>query len=469
MNFYQFINILWSRKAIFLSTLMMTVVTALVISLLLTKQYVSTASIMIDQRSVDPVTGLNLPVQVMPVYMASQIDVIASHNVARKVAIKLNLSSDPKWQEDYAKAKIHGDFNDWAADVLLKKHLDISPSRESGLIKIDFTYSDAQFAANAANAFVDAYIKTSIEMRAQPAKLSADWFDSQIASLRERLEHSQSVQSTYEQVHGIVATDDRLDLESARLLDLSKQLVESQAQTRELLTHQGGSAQSLQEVLSSPLIQSLKSELARAEADFAELVKRLDVNHPQYKQAKAQVNSLEQKLQSETRMVLKSIKGDVSASIQRDSQLTKALADQKTKVLELKQEHDEIAVYKREVENAQRAYDSAMQRAGQTRMESEMNQTNISVLNPAIPPQKHSKPRVFLNMILSIFLGGMLGIGSALVAELMDRRVRSSFDISETLGIPVFAVISGTTTRPTRMLRLFNDKTDNSSRISGSL
>ena len=43
-------------------------------------------------------------------------------------------------------------------------------------------------------------------------------------------------------------------------------------------------------------------------------------------------------------------------------------------------------------------------------------------------------------MILSVFLGGMLGVGSALVAELMDRRVRSAFDISELLAIPVFAV-----------------------------
>lgn len=84
------------------------------------------------------------------------------------------------------------------------------------------------------------------------------------------------------------------------------------------------------------------------------------------------------------------------------------MAEQKAKVLKLKEQYDEIAMYKREVENAQRAYDVAMQRAGQTRMESEMNQTNISVLNSALPPSKHTKPRLLLNMISSIFLGTML-------------------------------------------------------------
>lgn len=479
MNFHQFINILWSRKTLVLSTLLVTIITTLVVSLLLPKQYISTAAIIIDQRSVDPVTGLSLPVQLMPGYMATQIDVLTSHNVARKVVDKLKLSDDPQWQKDFAKTKSLGDFKDWAADLLLKNHLEISPSRESSLIKIDFTSTDPQFAANAANAFTDAYIQTSVEMRAQPAKLSADWFDSQIASLRDHLEQAQSVLSTYEQRHGIVATDDRLDLESARLADLSRQLVESQAHTSELQSrkdlltttiNQGGSAQSLQEVLNSPSIQSLKSELAKADANFAEVSKRLDINHPLYKQAKAEVNSLQQKLQSEIKMVLSSINSAVASSTQRDKLLAKALAEQKTKVLELKKQHDEIAVYKREVENAQRAYDAAMQRAGQIRMESEMNQTNISVLNPALPPQKHSKPKVFLNMILSIFLGSMLGVGVALFAELMDRRVRSAFDISESLNIPVFAVFSGSTAKPRPLFRLFAfDKTSESSNFRGRI
>ena len=464
MNFYQFINILWSRKWIALSALMMTAITTLVVSLALPKQYVATTSIVVEQQSVDPVTGQNLPIGLMPAYMAMQVDVITSHNVARKVVEKLKLGDNPKMQKDFAKTKSNGDIRDWAAELLLKK-LEIRPSRESGLIQVDFTDIDPQFAATAANTFTDAYIQTSIELHAQPAKLSADWFDSQMASLRERLEHAQSVLSTYQQQHGIVATNDRLDLENARLSDLSKQLVESQAHTSELQSRkdlltttvkQGGSSESLQEVLNNPLIQSLKSELARAEAAFAELSKRVDINHPQYKQAKAEVNSLQQKTQSEIKMVLSNITSGLASSSQRDKIVANALAAQKAKVLELKKQHDEIAVFNREVENAQRVYDASMQRAVQSRMESEMSQTNIAILNRALPPQKAAKPKVLLNMILSVFLGGMLGVGSALMAELMDRRVRSALDISELLAIPVFVVVSAPSSKPKRMAWLFN-------------
>lgn len=450
MNFQQFINIIWSRKSVVLWALMITVITTLVVSLLMPKQYLATTSVVVDQRSVDRVTGLVLPVQLLPGYIATQVDVISSHKVARKVVDKLKLYESPQMQEGFAKSEGIGDIRDWVADRLLKK-LEIKPSRESSVMQVNFTSNDPQLAANIANAFADTYIQTSSELQAQPARMSADWFDSQMATLRERLEHAQSVLSTYQQEHGIVEIDGRLDLENARLAELSKQLVDGQAHTSELQSRkdllastvkQGGSLESLQEVLSNPLIQSLKTELARAEARFAELSKRVDINHPQYKQAKAEVNNLQQKMHSEVNMVLSGIASGVASSIQRDKIMANALAEQKAKVLELKKQHDETAVFNREVENAQRVYDAAMQRGVQSRMESEINQTNIAVLNYALPPQRPAKPKVLLNLILAVFLGGMLGVGAALLAELMDRRVRSAFDISDVLDIPVFAVVS---------------------------
>jgi chain length determinant protein EpsF len=464
MNFHQFINILQSHRTVVFSALMITVITTLIVSLMLPKQYVATTSIVVDQRSVDPVTGLTLPVQLLPAYIATQVDVISSHHVARKVVEKLKLDENEQLQKNFAKSQSGGDIKDWIANSLLKQ-LEIKPSHESSVMQVNVTYTDPKYAAMIANAFASAYIQASVELQSQPAKLSADWFDSQMARLRDHLEEAQSVLSTYQQQHGIVAIDDRLDLETSRLSELSKQLVESQAHTSELQSRKdllastvklGGSSEALQEVLNHPLIQTLKGELARAEARFAELSKRMDVNHPRYKQAQAEVNSLQQKIQFETKMVLSNIASGVASSALRDKIVANALAEQKAKVLELKKQHDEIMVLNREVENSQRVYDAAMQRSMQNRMESEMGQTNIAILNPALAPQAPSKPKVLLNMILSVFLGGILSMGAALLAELMDRRVRSAFDVSELLAVPVLGVVSASISKPKRILRLSN-------------
>ena len=75
----------------------------------------------------------------------------------------------------------------------------------------------------------------------------------------------------------------------------------------------------------------------------------------------------------------------------------------------LNKQRDELNVLRRDIESAQRAFEIVSQRASQTNIESQTNQTNIAVLNPAIAPPEPSKPRVFLNVLVSVFLGSLLG------------------------------------------------------------
>ena len=96
----------------------------------------------------------------------------------------------------------------------------------------------------------------------------------------------------------------------------------------------------------------------------------------------------------------------------------------------------------KDVENAQRAYDMVGQRLSQTSLESQTQQTNVSVLTAAEPPVKHSSPKLLLNTALAIFLGALLGVATALVLELNNRRIRSAEDLAEALGVPVLAVLT---------------------------
>jgi hypothetical protein len=63
------------------------------------------------------------------------------------------------------------------------------------------------------------------------------------------------------------------------------------------------------------------------------------------------------------------------------------------------------------------------------------------VLTRASVPARHSSPRLLLNMLVAVFLGGMLAVGIALLRELIDRRVRSPEDLVRTIGLPVIGSI----------------------------
>jgi uncharacterized protein involved in exopolysaccharide biosynthesis len=164
------------------------------------------------------------------------------------------------------------------------------------------------------------------------------------------------------------------------------------------------------------------------------------------------VNSLHRKLASEINTARQTINTNLSVSRQREEELRAALAAQKTKVLALNTKRDTGSVLAREVESAQRAYDQALERFSQTRLEGLAGQTEISVLSLAMAPLFPSSPNVNLNVALSICFGTLLGVGLALISEMLNRRVRSEYDVMTVLDIPVLGVLTAGK-KPRRSLR----------------
>lgn len=437
MNFSQFLLILKARWLVAALALGITVATTLAVSLVLPKNYTSTASLVVDAKAKDPISGMLLPAQLMPGYLATQVDIIQSQSVALRVVDGLKLTQVPSIKDAYmADTHGEGDIRYWMADLLLKK-LDVQPSRESSVMQVNFEGTDPKFAAVVANAFAQAYIQTNLDLRVQPARATTAWYEEQVKQLRENLEKAQARLSAYQREKGLVASDERIDVETARLAELSSQLVAAQAQTYDSTSRQEQSGNALAEVELNPLVQSLKGEVARGEASLSQLAERVGKNHPQYQRAQTEVDALRAKLDKEIKTATRTVSTTAKVAKGREGDIRGALAAQKAKVLALKQQRDEAAVLVRDVENAQHLYDAALQRFGQTRLESQSTQTDIAILNPAVPATEASSPKVLLNTILAIFLGGLLGIGLAFLMEMLDRRVRSAEDLVAGLDIPV--------------------------------
>lgn len=442
MNFSQFLLILKARWLVAVLALGVTVATTLVVSLLLPKNYTANVSLVVDSKAKDPITGTLLPMQLLPGYLATQVDIIKSQNVALKVVDGLKLSENPTIRQQYQESgQTGGDIRHWLSDLLLKK-LDVKPSRESSVIQVEFEGADPRFAAIVANAFAQAYVHTNLELKVEPAKQTTAFYDDQIKQLRGTLEKAQNALSDYQQKKGLVASDERIDVETARLAELSSQLVAAQAQTYDSTSRQSQSQNALAEVEQNPLIQGLKRDLAVGETKLSEMAQKVGKNHPQYQRTQAEVDSLRAKLEAEMKVATKSVGTTAKVAQAREGDIRGALAAQKSRVLALKQHRDEAAVLIRDVENAQRLYDAALQRYGQTRLEAQNSQTDIAILNPAVAPTAASSPKVVLNTILAVFLGSLLGIGLAFLMEMLDRRVRSGEDLTAALDLAVLGEIA---------------------------
>lgn len=450
MSFTQFLSILRARWRSALMVLLITIAAAVVITVLTPSKYTASTSVLVDVKSPDPIAGMVFGAMSNPSYMATQIDLLQSDKVAQQVVRNLKLVDNSTLRSQWlAASNGQGSFEAWAAN-LLKGNLKVAPARESNIIGISYIAQDPAFAAALANAFANAYVQTVLELRVSPAKQYNAFFEEQTKDLRHNLEVAQAKLSAYQKEHGILATDERMDVENQRLNELSSQLVAAQSLSAESRSRNAAATNSpgtLQDTINNPVVSGLRADLSRQRAKLQELGANLGDNHPQVMELRASIEELQQRIDAEVARVGSSVGVTNNINAGREGSIRGALEAQRGKVARLRAEREQLTLLLKDVDSAQRAYDAVYQRQTQSNLESQNNQTNVALLAPATPPASPSSPKPLVNLTLAVAVGLVLAIGMALLGELLDRRLRSFEDITALLDLPVL----GDLPRPHRL------------------
>jgi polysaccharide biosynthesis transport protein len=446
MTLHQFLLLLQARWRIAIFIPLLAILAALAVSLMLPKKYTAQTAVLVDIRSPDPVAGVAISGVVAPSYMATQVDIIAGDRVAQRVVKALRMDESPVAKEQWMSAtQGRGTIEAWLVESL-QRNLDVRPSRESNVINITYSGNTAESAAEITNAFAQAYLDVNLALKTEPARLYAVWFEEQTKASRVKLEDAQTRLSNFQQKAGIVSSDERTDYETTKLGELSSQLTAVQGETTDSQSKRAGRGDTVAEVMQSPLINSLKTDVAKLESKVQEISVNLGANHPMRQSAESELASLKGRLASETARISASIETTYRVGKDRERELQGAVSAQKARVLALNKERDELNVYRRDVEAAQRAYENVSQSASQTRLQSLTNQTNVVRMNTAVPPLMPSSPKLLVNLLIAAFGGTLLGVAVALLLELANRRVRSAEDLMQMLDLPVLASISSSRT-----------------------
>ena len=437
----QFLRIIWARRWLVMALLVIVSVGGSVFVKLQPKLYTAEASMIVEMRA-DPVLGALAPSLMQPSYMATQTDILRSDRVAARVVKMLGVDRSPtavaQWR-NATDAKIP--LERYYAN-LLQRGLTVEPNRGSNLINVNYSAQDPLFAQSAVNAFVQAYMDVSVELRVAPARESAGFLDEQTKLLRGKLEQAMSNLSKFQQEKGIIVSDERFDQENARYQALVAQLSTAQADRVDAMTRQINSGSDTSpDILSNGAVQGLKGQLATAETKLTELSAVVGKNHPSRIQLEAQIGEIKQQIASETRRVAAGTSNVSRGSSQKVAALQLLVDEQRKRLLTLRADRDQVDVYKRDVDTAQRAYEAISSRGGVVNLESQNNQANTRLLSPAVEPLTPSRPKVLVGVALSVAGGLVLGILAALGWEMLDRRVRDPEDLMVVAGVPVIGVL----------------------------
>ena len=442
MNLSHFLAVLRARWLSAVIVFSVVLVAAILYLVFATRVYTATASLLIDVKP-DPVSSM-LYGGATPSQINTQIEILRSDRVAQRVAQNLKLADLADMRAAWASAKSGLTIQEWLTEFI-EAGLDPRVSSPgSNVINISYHSADSRFAATAANAYVQAYLETSIELRVDPAKQYSGFFTDQQKDARTALETAQNKLSAFQREKGIIGSDDHFDLEMSRLTALTQELVAIQTARVDSSTRQGaigGGGSQLGEVLANGTVSGLKNDLSQAELKLQELSSRYGDKHPQVQDARAAVAELKVKLARATSDVTGSIGVDARVGRAREAEIQASVDAQRTKVLALKETRDQVGVLQRDVDNAQRSYDLVYSRASQTNLESQNRQSNATVISQATTPSNPSSPKVVPVLLMGFVAALALGLGTALLLEQMDKRIRTTSDAFDFLGLPVIGIM----------------------------
>jgi uncharacterized protein involved in exopolysaccharide biosynthesis len=411
MSLRQFLRALRARRRVFVVALVAVVLAATLASLMTRKSYRATVALLVDakdeQSLSDALRPLVLP-QERVSYLQTQVDILTSPKVARQVVQELRLTDNPAALAALGvQRRTDRRDEDRLVEALLR-HFKAETS-QSSVIQASFTCADARLAATIANAFANSYVNTMLELRVAPTRKAAAWFEEQLKGLRANLEEAQSK----------LAAQSKLDAQAKLAQNPDR----------------------LPEVMDNAFIQQLKADVLHGEAKLQQLATEYGVNHPVYRRQVSENQSLRARLQAEMRKV---VAGAASSEGLASANRGSHLRDPRTQPLE--------QVLTRNVESAERAYDTAMQRYVVSQVESRASQTNVAVLNPAVAPLAAYRPNIALNLALSLISGIAFGGILVVLLEMQDRRVRTPEDLlSINRRLPLLAVL-GDDRRPAGLL-----------------
>jgi len=450
MDIKQFMLALSARRKAFLMAFAATIVTAIAVALIVPKKYVATATLMADSRDEQTMSPARLSSRERGSYLQTQVDLILSTRVGTQVSKDLKIAQRPAvreaWEKDTGGV---GDIDEWIA-LALKEKLDIDTS-VSSLILINFAADDPKFAAEVANGYAKAYLETALYLRTEPTREAAKWFDEQLKTLRTQVVQAQTRLNTFQKEKGILVEDARVDVESTRMAELSTQLIAARNATYEAqsrhkqateILESGASPEAIPEVLSNPYLNILKTDLGRVEARVEQESTVLGANHPQFIRSQAEAHGLRDKLKSETKKLVAGLGNAVEQTRKRERDLQAAIQAQNQRLLALKDYRIDMAGMTRDIEAAQRSYDTVLTRYMTNKIDATARSTNVVVLAPASAPLKPVHPKVGLIAGLSVVLGALLAAGMVYVLEMLDRRVRSRYDLESRLAVPSLGRLS---------------------------
>lgn len=463
----QWLRILLRWRWVILGAIIVSLLAALALTFMMTRMYRSSVSLEIarDDANVVNVQGVEPQVGSLDQeFYQTQYGLLKSRSLAEAVAQQLNLQDSRAFFELFGDSESQRALGDQAGrprpegraerlrkatDILLD-HVNVSPTRASRLVTLDFESPDAALSAQIANTWADKFIQKNLERRFDATTYARSFLEGRLVQLRQRLEASERQLVTYAADNRIIMLSAPSTQQSDRSQERSVVTDNLIAMNEQLAVARGlriaaqsriGSGGASPESLINPAINTLRQQRAESAAEYARLMAQFEPAYPPARALAARVERLDAAIRLEEGRVRSSLQNQYREAATREQDLASRVSGLEHEVLDQRRRGIQYNIFQREVDTNRQLYDTVLQRYKEIGIAGGVGTNNIAIVDRALAAERPSRPRPLLNLLIALLAGTALGIAIAFGLEQIDEAVSDPSDIEKSLKIPALGSV----------------------------
>ena len=433
-------------------------------------QYRSTATLMIEQ-SKSKVVSIEEVYNAMGggnrEYYQTQVEIIKSRELARKVVERLKLTTHPEYDprqatNDGVKAWLPMNWfksndsvtEDQVLKAVIKEFstdLQVQPVRNSQLVQISFTSHDKELAAKVPNTLADVFIENDLESKVKMTQKASAWLTGQMGELRTKLEGSERSLQDYRErerivdVKGVALSGAAKALEEATsgLVAARTKRAEAESLYNQVQAARVGKASvdSIPAVLRHPTVQRMREIEAEAEKKLADASKRYGPEHPRMVQANSDLASARDNTKRQMETVMAGVAKEYEIARANELAIAGALGQSKSEIQGINRKEFQLGVLEREAQANRQLYDMFLNRFKETNISADLQSTVARVVDPSIVPGSAYAPKKSQIVSIAAAVALIIGMMLSLLLDRINNTVNTAGEVEARLGVPMLGYL----------------------------
>ena len=422
----RILTVLWRGKATILWTTAVSLLIAVMFVVMVPHRYTAMTQILIDPTDLRAVgnelTPTNLANDATVLQVESQVRVLTSDSVLRRVVIAEALDKDPEFA-----GQAGGEGTDSVAAALnaLKRSIQVKRAERTYVVDVSVTTREPAKSARIANAIAEAYLQEQTDVRSDAVRQISQSLSSRLTELKDRVRAAEDRVEAFKQRNNILGASGQL-VNEQQLTEMNNQLSAARARTAaakarldqvqqvQLTKNEFGA---FPEAVQSQTITALRSQYAEVMRREAEQMTSLGARHPAVIEIQAEAERLRRMVDDEVHRIAISARTEYESARANEETIAANLDKLKSNAMTTNEAMVTLRELERDVQANRAVYEAFLARARETGAQERLDTKNIRVISQADIPLRRSFPPSNLLLAVGAILFGMAAGGGIVFAR----------------------------------------------------